>query len=492
MKPLFDWLRRPDGAADRLRDLSLNPHEIVALIWRDVSEKNPAVLDRSLEELLRQDVPGACADHERALEAKAAGNAAFQQSDLQMAAAHYSECLLWTNQSQQPELARTAYCNRALCALRLGAYGQSESDAKASLRIRPSDKAHFHRARALAKQGRWGEAMCECNAALKLRGNNTQVRAFLDVCLASVGAHNCVDESGIDEPSMQPVRTRVSSLTATLTAPKRSVPPIWRMADDEALGRELVTGEAVQKGARILEEQSFAWCLSRSGRKLRCATCGKKLVGIDESTKVLNTGLHIRVPTGIPCFYECCPRCPLARYCTRACRDADRFHRPGGLECGLPWPSVLSGHALLANRFVRALKEAETVPSEIQNSPPPPSSLESGTPLFDADERLVHGIASILCAAIQLLVETASAVAEATTEGRWRKKLASNASALLERAAQHYWAMGIVRVNGFALHGPCYNGGEPPYGHGIYPLASMLNHSCQPNTMAHFDVRDLC
>lgn len=55
-------------------------------------------------------------------------------------------------------------------------------------------------------------------------------------------------------------------------------------------------------------------------------------------------------------FY--CRRCPMAVYCSAACRNADAFHLPGGPECGRPWPVLLPVEAVAALRLARQLRVA--------------------------------------------------------------------------------------------------------------------------------------
>lgn len=56
-----------------------------------------------------------------------------------------------------------------------------------------------------------------------------------------------------------------------------------------------------------------------------------------------------------------CRACPLAQYCSVACREAERFHLPGGPECGQPWTALLPPEAVLALRLGRRLHEVRWV-----------------------------------------------------------------------------------------------------------------------------------
>ena len=52
---------------------------------------------------------------------------------------------------------------------------------------------------------------------------------------------------------------------------------------------------------------------------------------------------------------------PQAMYCSAACRAADAAgpHRPGGPECGVPWPRLLPEEALVALRACVAVSCCE-------------------------------------------------------------------------------------------------------------------------------------
>ena len=61
-----------------------------------------------------------------------------------------------------------------------------------------------------------------------------------------------------------------------------------------------------------------------------------------------------------------CPRCALARYCSRRCRARHAVVHAAGHECGVPWPALLPARAVLAARlarFIAAVRGGEALPT---------------------------------------------------------------------------------------------------------------------------------
>ena len=459
LEGLWTELRAALGNAPALRAEQPCDEDVVSCIWEALRRLD--VLESALETLSSPSISGACPDRRRALEHKQAGNSAFRLGKLPEAAREYSLCLQWLSHAEDPLCAAQVYGNRALCALRMSEHAQAEADATSALDLRPTDKALFHRARARGAQGRWEEALADCEEAARLsQATDPQIRRFRDECAVRL-LESCAERT--DE-------SRQSAL------PEKRV--AWRRAADASLGRELVTVDPEPQGTLLLEEAPLAWGLERTARRERCAGCGVRLgeraaESPCSATNLASGGSHLSAP-----FFESCPRCPLALYCSRACREADAFHRPGGVECGRPWPSVLGAPALVASRLVRAGETAHADPARADA----PATLESGTRLFDPEERLSSAGVSLLCALVQLRHGLCRAEASSGS-GK------SYASSPLLLATKHYAALGTLRVNGFALHEPWNDGSGAPYGHAVYALASMANHSCAPTVAIRFEAR---
>lgn len=466
LEGLWTELRAALGNAPALRAERPCDEDVVSCVWEALRRLD--VLESALETLSSASISGACPDRRRALEHKQAGNSAFRLGKLPEAAREYSLCLQWLSHAEDPLCAAQVYGNRALCALRMGELAQAEADATSALELRPTDKALFHRARGRGAQGRWEEALADCEEAARLsQVTEPQIGRFRDECAARLleGApESCAERT--DE-------SRQSAL------PEKRV--AWRRAADASLGRELVTVNPEPQGTLLLEEAPLAWGLERTARRERCSGCGARLGGRAAESPCLATSLasggsHLHAP-----FFESCPRCPLALYCSRACREADVFHRPDGVECGRPWPSVLGAAALVASRLVRAGETAHADPARADA----PATLESGTRLFDPEERLLSAGVSLLCALVQLRHSPCGPEASSGSQ----KSCAPSRNSPLLLATKHYAALGTLRVNGFALHEPWNDGSSAPYGHAVYALASMANHSCAPTVAIHFEAR---
>ena len=55
-----------------------------------------------------------------------------------------------------------------------------------------------------------------------------------------------------------------------------------------------------------------------------------------------------------------CPSCKLAKYCSHDCQRQDMQHQPGGPLCGVAWPVLLPGEAVLAVHIARLANRPST------------------------------------------------------------------------------------------------------------------------------------
>lgn len=155
-------------------------------------------------------------------------------------------------------------------------------------------------------------------------------------------------------------------------------------------GRCLVVDQALPAGTDVLRERPLVHALTKLGRRLvspgrlaclpdclparppappwASAACqGLHTYGSSQpfllSMQVCATCLASLTDVAAP-FY--CRRCPVAVYCSAACRDGDASHLPGGPECGRPWPVLLPPDAVAALRLARRLRTAGASSAEAQ------------------------------------------------------------------------------------------------------------------------------
>lgn len=208
-------------------------------------------------------------------------------------------------------------------------------------------------------------------------------------------------------------------------------------------------GSSVQQGPHIRAIDQIQKYPVSPSHPQRCACCGALL--------------------GQPLLVHPCLACPLALFCSPACRTWHPFHTAGGRECGRAWPRLLPGNSLLALRLVLVRREA-TGPAAWSLA-----RLTGGTHLFGAEEKLVGAVAACLTALCWAGPE----------DGGMR----TGARACLPLAEAVYHASGQVRLNAFGLHPPWNSGRDEAYAQAIYPTASLANHACRPNISVHFEVR---
>ncbi|KAL6780237.1 hypothetical protein ACKKBF_B13910 [Auxenochlorella protothecoides x Auxenochlorella symbiontica] len=415
------------------------------------------LLETILNQLLDRSVPGACPDHERALRHKDAGNSFFKAGLYEDATKEYDECLHWLDARAWPVQAAQAYSNRALCWLRRGQATAAEEDAGQALTLDPANaKAAFRRSSARMALEDWPGALVDALAA-QASAPGPDVEAAVARCRAAVGGVENMARDGAPACAERASGPDTDgSLRQAAASPAPSQPAVGgRQAQDPRLGRELVATRQVSRGECVLREAPAAWVLGRAASQERCARCGT-LLGHPPRRAV-----H-------PCL-----ACPLALFCSPACRTGHPFHQAGGRECGRAWSRLLPANSLLALRLVLTQR----------GLPAPQASalagLACGTHLFSAEERLVAAAAACL-----------AALCWAGAEGRSLR--AEDEAPLLGLATAVFRASGQVRLNAFGLHPPWNSGRDTAYAQAVYPTASLANHACRPSISVYFDGLTLC
>lgn len=194
-----------------------------------------------------------------------------------------------------------------------------------------------------------------------------------------------------------------------------------------------------------------------------------------------------------PCY---CPRCPLPAYCSAACRAADRFHRPGGPECGRPWTVLLPAEALAALRLAWRLRQehggteqpAQGGPRQ-RGSQVEPSAAASqvaalGTHLQQMEAGEAAQLAALAAVAHATLQQAAAEAALASGSGSSSSGGSSSPSSSggdaggdSISAAEVLEALCRLQINGLAVVPPERHGTGDRLALALYPVG-WLGHGC--------------
>ena len=358
------------------------------------------------------------------------------------------------------------YGNRALCLLRLSppAAAAAADDASCAIACDPGfGKAFYRRACARQVLGEPAAALKDAEQALQLQqqeggdmGELQGLVATLEQAAALAAAAPAAEANGHANGHDGDASTAPYAAAGSVDQLVGAAAPALGVEYTEVAGRCLAAGEALPAGQDVLREAPFAWALTKQGRRSCCAVCCKPLA---------------RAP---PAAVTYCRHCAVASYCSLACRNADVWHAPGGPECGCwgPWTVLLPTRALLALRLVRQLQsQAGSAAAELA------ASLETHFTELPRAEALRQAALAVV----------ATGVWQAAQERVLASSRAGAAGGNIT-AAEVLAALCQVAINGLAIVPPDCARAEDRLGLGIYPVAALLNHSCEPNVGVRFEV----
>ncbi|DBA65674.1 TPA: hypothetical protein ACH3X2_002729 [Trebouxia sp. C0005] len=210
----------------------------------------------------------------------------------------------------------------------------------------------------------------------------------------------------------------------------------WKSSAEQ--GRQLVAAHDVVAGSVLWIEEPFAHLLLKQHRKRKCSMCLKP----------------VQAHTSFSC-----PACPLVRYCSPSCCQRDPFHTAKGSECGMPWSVLLPADAVLATRM--AAKLSQDTSSCAQHIQTLQTHLKQTSLPVLTELSLLATLAAICC----------------------RQQGAGphpSAGSILTALLQ-------VHTNGLAVVPQQHTDASDRIALAVYPTASLMNHSCQPNIAVCFN-----
>mmetsp|Transcript_1604 Transcript_1604/g.4862 ORF Transcript_1604/g.4862 Transcript_1604/m.4862 type:complete len:706 (-) Transcript_1604:57-2174(-) len=360
-----------------------------------------------------------------ALRLKNEGNQAFRAGDFQEAQRLYTESIqIW----QEDEF---VYTNRALCFLKQGALEDATRDCMECTRKFPNCARAYERLGDIhLSKGDSISAENFFHVALRIQPDHSG-------CLAGIKQLTSqFQECSISRASSKESRSVPGSLQGAIQYVSECLKafPIELQTDHER-GRCIKSRQDVQEGEVLMEASALAAVVNDKYSGMICSNCFNS-VKVEESV-------------------VCANECGGVLYCSKRCQVLDSIHHDG--EC-----SILS----LWNKSTDANQKRGV----------------RGLRLF---LRLVYAFSrSNICAGLlNLLEHDKSASKDSNLLGMARVvnrfvdvnfKLQDEVIASMISKAQRNMH-GIVDLKG------------QNFGHGLYPLASFINHSCEPNAIISFD-----
>ncbi|KAL4856762.1 SET and MYND domain-containing protein 4 [Chlorella vulgaris] len=397
--------------------------------------------------LLATNVQVCAADEEHVLSCKQRGTAAFGRAQYKQAAQLFSEATRYCDELSSTDygavLAARLYCNRALCLTKMQPPRLQEAlqDSSAAIACDPTfPKAWYRRA-------------CAARALGTVAGPVVLQDARRALQLLQQAAQD-------------------TSAAAALAAGQQLA-----VAESEEAGRGLVAAASLAAGQDVAQDQPFAHALTKEGRRQVCATCMARLA-------------DVAAP-----FY--CRHCPMPSYCSAACRAADPYHQPGGAECGRPWAALLPAEALAALRLARrmaALGERHPAAQQVaalgthfqELDPSDAAQLAALAAVTHATwQRAVLESAAARAAAGQLPGGGAAHAGSAAGEEAGEEAEEALLSCVTVEAVLS--ALCRFQINGLAVVPSQRRGSEDRLALALYPVASLMNHSCLPNVAVRFE-----
>lgn len=219
------------------------------------------------------------------------------------------------------------------------------------------------------------------------------------------------------------------------------------------------------------------------------------------TSQVCATCMQPLAEAAAPCY---CPRCPLPAYCSAACREADRFHRPGGPECGRPWTVLLPAEALAALRLAWQLRQelggtqqpAQGGPrqrgSQVERSAAAAQVAALGTHLQEMEAGEAAQLAALAAVAHATLQQAAAEAALASGSGSSSSSGSSSPSSSggdaggdSISAAEVLEALCRLQINGLAVVPPERHGTGDRLALALYPVG-WLGHGSGEAVRAAF------
>lgn len=151
--------------------------------------------------------------------------------------------------------------------------------------------------------------------------------------------------------------------------------------------------------------------------------------------------------------------------------EQEKFHSPGGLECGMAWPVLFPPEVVLAIRLARVL----------QSSTPSIAAAPQARAVSSLDTHLAE-LSPEAAAHYAGLAVVAHAVWQRASE---RATMQDPLNAQLT-VADLLRALLQVRINGLAITPSAYDGKDAAIALGMFPVASLMSHSCDANTSLRF------
>lgn len=218
---------------------------------------------------------------------------------------------------------------------------------------------------------------------------------------------------------------------------------------DAAKGRGCIAAERIPAGTPIVKAEPAAFVVKSALRRQVCHRCLRSASALGQDT------------------LQRCARCRVACYCSRACQAADWRSYGHQSECArlvALAPKVPTETVFLAARVLALRETAPAAFAEIEGlrcCPP----RRGGDGDFDSARRYM-----------------AMSVMTADFLGPERLRALAGSGELL------VGLLSKLETNAFNI---C-NGDLQPIGIGVYPSASLFNHSCRPNACAVFEGTTLC
>ncbi|KAI3429305.1 hypothetical protein D9Q98_005400 [Chlorella vulgaris] len=475
--------------------------------------------------LLATNVQGCAADEDHVLSCKQRGTAAFGRAQYKQAAQLFSEATRYCDELSSTEhgavLAARLYCNRALCLTKMQPPRLQEAmqDSSAAIACDPTfPKAWYRRACAARVLGTVAgpvvvqdarralqllqQAAQDTSAAAALvaeleaeqeasegastaggTGSGTSNRhsaaapaaaALAATAAGSACANGRAAMGDLAEGALVPAGAdSAAELGVLLLAAGQQL----AVAESAEAGRCLVAAGSLAAGQDVAQDQPFAHALTKEGRRQVCATCMARLA-------------DVAAP-----FY--CRHCPMPSYCSAACRAADPYHQPGGAECGRPWAALLPAEALAALRLARrtaalgqrhpAARQVAALGTHFQElDPSDAAQLAALAAVTHATwRRAVLESAAGRAAAGQLPGGAAAHGGSAAREEAGEEAEEALLSCVTVEAVLS--ALCRFQINGLAVVPSERRGTEDRLALALYPVASLMNHSCLPNVAVRFE-----
>ncbi|DBA96455.1 TPA: hypothetical protein ACH3X1_015345 [Trebouxia sp. C0004] len=414
--------------------------------------KTSSHLPSLIDQLVDRKLPGVCADHAEALRLKQEGTASYRQAAYRQAAESYTDALTSLDRTSPSGtiLATDILCNRALTFLR-----QTPPEAEAALLdasaaldcSKASSKAWYRRACSHEALHDYAAACSNAAMAAKLsrgaqyedcikllqRLQAAQQQASSPACLIQLDCPACKDAK-LQQPVRMPPRWSSEAASEAIPFPDTML----ALKSSAEQGRQLVGAHDVVAGSVLWTEQPFAHLLLKQHRKQKCSMCLKP----------------VQAHTSFSC-----PACPLVRYCSLSCCQRDPFHTAKGSECGMPWSLLLPADVVLATRM--AVKLSQDTSSCAQHIQTLQTHLQQTSLPVLTELSLLATLAAICC----------------RRQGRGTHP---SAGSILKALLQIY-------INGLAVVPQQHTDATDRIALAVYPTASLMNHSCQPNVAVCFD-----